>query len=337
MGDFATKGRERIRRRVSQLTSGELASARHLVPFFEFLRTNDIRAFLFGGTLRDFALHCRFKTPRDLDIVVDSEIDAVAEFIEKQQARLQSRLKTNLRKNRFGGLKVMLHGHQLDIWQLKDTWAFQQNLVLPPLFERLPQTTFLNLDAIVFELFPSGRRRGRQMFEHGFFSGIEYETLELNLVQNPYPELCVARAIILAHTTGFKIGPRLSNYVSEAMKKFEPDLLESIQEHHYGVVRRGARDFVSALDLISKNLSSNPERPVDILSAQFELHWAEENAVWSLPESSDRQIDPRSSPAPHNSSKVNGERQRRRVVQQLASWFLSIWKTLKEKRQVLRT
>jgi hypothetical protein len=263
---------QRIRRRVSQLTRGDFASARLLQPLFHFFRKSGIHAFLFGGTLRDFALNSRFRPPRDLDIVIDDGLDELATFIERQHSDSQSKgpLTTTIRRNRFGGLKVRLYGHTLDIWKMENTWAFKQNLVTPALFERLPNTTFLNLDAVVLELFPSGRR-GRRLYEHGFFDGVQKGTIEVNLHPNPYPQLCVVRAITLAYSTGFKIGPKLGEYVSQTTRHLEPKSLESIQQHHYGGVRRSSRELLTAVDIISKNLASLSADAIDISSVQFDL------------------------------------------------------------------
>jgi len=274
MDKVTQKARERIRRRVSQLTNGEFASARLLQPLFNFFRKNDIQAFLFGGTLRDFALNDRFTAPRDLDIVINDGLEDVAAFIAGQDSHNKTGgpLRSGIQRNRFGGLKVRLHGHVLDIWKIEDTWAFRRNLVDPPSFWRLPNTTFLNLDAIALELFPTASRRFRRLYEHNFFTGIEDKKLEVNLSENPFPQLCVVRAIFLTHSTGFSMGPKLSAYVSEAIKKVEPRSLELIQEYHYGTVRRSSRDLVEAVENIARNLSSSSGSAADAFVSEFDFN-----------------------------------------------------------------
>ena len=55
------------------------------------------------------------------------------------------------RKNRFGGMSLNFGGFPFDVWSLDDTWAFRNRKIDRINFSTLPQTTFLNIDAIAFK------------------------------------------------------------------------------------------------------------------------------------------------------------------------------------------
>jgi len=104
-------------------------------------------AFLFGGALRDLLVFGFL--PRDLDIVVrTSELDRFTdEFIHYL-----------VRRTRFGGMHFLVDGWHLDVWPLRETWAFRTGLVRPCNFLTLPRTTFLNVEAVAAELNPRPMR-----------------------------------------------------------------------------------------------------------------------------------------------------------------------------------
>ena len=61
----------------------------------------------------------------------------------------------------------------------------------------MPKTTFLNVEAVAVELNPRPTR-SRKLYESGFFEGVATETIEINLEENPFPDLCVARSLLTA-------------------------------------------------------------------------------------------------------------------------------------------
>ena len=93
-----------------------------------------------------------------------------------------------------------------------------------------------------------GRPRALFSGNDQFFEGILSRTIELNRADNPFPELTVVRALILATEIGFKIGPRLVSYIGDIGASMDEDLVERIQASHYGYTRMDSR---SLCDLIA--------------------------------------------------------------------------------------
>ncbi len=190
-----------------------------------------------------------------------------------------------VRRNRFGGLKVKLHGHSIDIWQMQHTWAFREGYVAPARFEYLPQTTFLNLDAVILELFPTENRRRRRFFEYGFLSGIERQTIEINLSTNPSPPLCVIRSIILANTTGFRIGPNLARYLHDVSNRMTIEEFEAIQQSHFGTIRRSIDELRAATVMIEKELVDGNSEQIALSNVQIDFDtWIDRNRLPSKPD-----------------------------------------------------
>lgn len=204
-----------------------------IVRTFREMREANMRAVLFGGTLRSLLLsrlrYQRLGRPRDLDIVVaGSNLDELRERFRAIIAR----------ETRFGGLTLERMNWHFDVWPLQRTWAFLRDGTEVPRFSALPFTTFFNLEAIAVEVWaPPGRPRRIYSGDDQFFNGIILRTLEINREDNPFPPLCVVRSLILAWSTGFSIGPRLARYLAHNGSTISDTELMDAQRKHYGEMR----------------------------------------------------------------------------------------------------
>ena len=198
------------------------------------LRQSKVPAVLFGGTLRSLLVSRISQEkpgrPRDIDIVVSGTT----------LAQLEERFGHILaRRTRFGGLRLQHGAWQFDVWPVGETWAFKQ---APGArlagFAALPTTTTFNVEAVAVEIWPyAGRRRALFSGDDQFFEGILTKTIELNCADNPFPKLTVVRGVILANELGFDIGPRLAGYIGDFGASMDKDVIERIQNSHYGHAR----------------------------------------------------------------------------------------------------
>jgi hypothetical protein len=168
-----------------------------------------------------------------------------------------------VRETRFGGLHLRRMDWSFDVWPLDQTWAFTTDSTLRPSLETLPHTTFLNLEAIAVEASPRAGH-ARQIFsaDDCFFDGIRTRTIELNREENPYPSLCVVRAINLAAVTGFAIGPRLARFLASHGPAISSDELHEIQQSHFGRVFHAASTIGRWLDAIHRHLEGSGNGPI---------------------------------------------------------------------------
>ncbi len=232
------------------------------------IRSKDIGAVFFGGTLRSLLLSRLRKRavgrPRDIDIVISGS----------SVERLRTYFSTFVsRETRFGGIQLMRDNWQFDMWPLDRTWAFRKQAKECPQFSDLPFTTFFNLEAIAVDVWAKpGRRRAVYSGNEQFFDGILNQTIELNFEQNPYPSLCVVRALALAYSTGFYIGPRLARYLVEEGSNLSESQVRKVQRKHYGLVRLDMPVVQNSIDHIAKQLAHNEESSVRMpVPRQLEL------------------------------------------------------------------
>ena len=153
-----------------------------------------------GGAARDLALG---RAARDLDIVVDARI-----------SRILPRLGgVALQRNRYGGL-LLQHpsGVGIDLWRVRDSWAFRQGLVDPGSdpFDAFPKTTFLNIDGLMW-LGHEGRFAGLANFE----MALRTRTIDIELESNPSPHAAAIRALDISRRYKLSPTPRLHRFIVE--------------------------------------------------------------------------------------------------------------------------
>jgi len=216
-------------------------------------------AYIVGGFLRDLMLYGTSASPRDIDIVFDGvPADKVEFFFWNHKER----------RNRFGGLRLKLGDCPFDMWSLEDTWAFRNKKVHQLEFSTFPQTTFLNIDAVAFRWKKDSED---EIFSNGFFEGILSRTLEINLEENPFPETCALRSLMVASALNFGIGPKLAAYISHYSKNASLKELQRIQKVHYGSIIWDGEDLRSCFNAIDAQLSQSRNSIVFLPGQQLKL------------------------------------------------------------------
>src|ERR1017187_9740162 len=218
--------------------------------------------YVVGGFLRDLMIYGTSAEPRDFDVVFEGVSADKVEYLFWN---------TPKRKNRFGGMRLEFGDCPFDVWSLKDTWAFRNRKVHQVNVSALRQTTFLNIDAIVFKL---GRNSEDEIFSNGFFEGISTRTLEINLEDNPFPETCIVRSLLMASKLKFAIGPRLASYISHYSKNASLTELQRIQKTHYGFVELDGADLRFCFDAIKSQLRCPKKTVVFLPQRQLKFEGA---------------------------------------------------------------
>ena len=222
-----------------------------ILEVLDRLRNSNVRAVLFGGTLRSLLVsrvfERRFGRPRDVDVVVSG---APLSDLEERFSELLNR------RTRFGGLQLRRGTWQFDVWPVSETWAFKQGHASPATFAQLPSTTTFNLEAIAVEAWP-GEGRSRTVFsgDDQFFEGILSRTIELNRSDSPFPDLTVVRALVMAAELRFRIGPRLAAYIREFAPSLTEASVDEIQSKHYGHNRIESRTLMELVAHVSRHES----------------------------------------------------------------------------------
>jgi len=242
-----------------------------IVDTLRDLRRMNVQAVLFGGTLRSLLVsrmfHGRPGRPRDVDIVVSGvPIGTLKQHFGKIIAR----------ETRFGGLHLQRGDWQFDVWPLAQTWAFMRDAVAVPTFASLPSTTFFNLEAIAVDVWaPAGRSRTLYSADDQFFEGILSRTIEVNREENPFPDLCVVRALVLCAEIDFGVGPRLAGYIARHGKDLMAPRLEELQRKHYGRCRIDGATLRNWIKLILDMHTAKVLQPIRLPLSQQLCLWPE--------------------------------------------------------------
>ena len=230
-------------------------------------------AVFFGGTLRSLLLSRLSKNepgrPRDIDIVMNgASLDDLRSSFEPFISR----------QTRFGGLQLKRVNWQFDVWPLKETFALKEGGVESPTFADLPSTTFFNVEAVAVEVWPKcGHPRRIFSNDDQFFRGIIERTIEINREQNPFPDLCVVRALVMAANLQWKVGPRLLSYLGKHGDTMSAVDFEAIQEKHYGKVQLRGSLFEKAMKEVHSAIQRGVTGAIELaLPGQLTL-WPEDD------------------------------------------------------------
>lgn len=175
--------------------------------------------YLFSGIIRNYFLKIYRK--RDIDIVLGREININEEFRG-----------FDVKRNSFGGYKIMLSSGPLDLWFLKDTWAFKssQTTLDLQLEKVIPDTAFFNFSSIIFSFNTS-----KFYYTDAFLQFLMTRTLDYVYETNPNYPLCVVNTFYYSDTYNLKIAKRLGKLVKRLFQDGNYNY-EETQIKHFGEV-----------------------------------------------------------------------------------------------------
>ena len=183
------------------------------------------RSYLFGGIVRDILKPNPFSPGvRDVDIVIDD-----ADF-DRFHFQLRPFV---VKRNRFGGLRLVIANVPVDAWPLRQTWAFRQGLIAPQSFRCLTATPFLNIDSIVADIsyfYTTVPILHAERFIHAFTE----KTLSIELPANPFPWLAAIKATRAMFKYNLSISWPLAVYLNRILEEAGEANFEKEQIRHYG-------------------------------------------------------------------------------------------------------
>lgn len=181
----------------------------------------------FGGSVREYNQN-KFKTiPRDFDIVIKKYYDNIN--IEDAFREIP------YKRNRFGGYKIKVDSLEFDIWELENTWAFKEKKIDCSERDyslRLKDTVFLNIDSIVYNLSTD------ELYDDEYEKAMKNRILDIVLLDNPFLELNILRAIIFKRQYDMTFSNQLLEVLEQYVRDNESTYLEKlykIQIQHYSI------------------------------------------------------------------------------------------------------
>jgi len=246
------------------------------IQTFQDLQSFNTRAVFFGGALRSMLLGRLYSNrpgrPRDLDIVVEG--------VETEE--LQRKFSQFIvRRTRFGGLQLRRMNWAIDIWPLHTTWAFSALNMPTRTFEDLPRTTTFNIESIAATVSCEGGSH-RTVFsgDDQFFDAIRTRTLDLNQAENPFPDLCVVRALSFAAKYDFKVARRLAEFLVRHGRSMNVAQYEYVQCQHYGRSLKSGETMLDWVRFLDESLESSDDASFKLpLTRQMKL-WPDQPEDW---------------------------------------------------------
>src|SRR5207244_4102457 len=89
-------------------------------------------------------------------------------------------------------------------------------------------------------------------------------TLEINNERNPFPHLCVARALVIASDLQWRVGPQLLEYLRTHSLNLSESEFQDVQRKHYGEIRLSGSVLSKVKEFLSnaKNFRGAVELPL---------------------------------------------------------------------------
>ena len=190
----------------------------------------------FGGVVRDI-LYGHEQQIRDIDLVLypksKSDMDRQGELLRKI---VESICGTSYSYNQFNGYKIKGKINAVDIWLLKDTWAFQKEL-LPMSLSNLLQSVYLNIDAYAWHY------NKKKFVSHCDTRNVRI--IDIVLEESDCEWLNLIRAVVFSSKYGISLSEMIIKKLCWMLKEWSSIETEvyAIEKRHYGKIAVTGKDI----------------------------------------------------------------------------------------------
>lgn len=220
MNTKVVKTQKLLKRRIDRffLSDCEGKSARVLVDTL----AKHSRAWIFGGMIRDIGLFGRKGFTSDIDIVVDSNREALLHLLSTIDVQ-------HLTYTKLGGIRFRYHAMEFDVWCLSDTWAFRENLIPLEDARSLFKTTLMTWDAILYDI------HNRQVIiPENYLDDLNDRRLELVFSQTPNEPGSLIKILRTIYNKRVEwLGPGLCTFLSQRLMQYDVETLCHYEMAHY--------------------------------------------------------------------------------------------------------
>lgn len=205
----------------------------------ELEKAGDI--YLIGGVLREYRDKKEIQNIRDIDIIIDvTDEERWQNILDQYQPK----------NNRFGGYKLICSGLMVDMWQLKETWAYKEGIITcdsTKYLQMLPDTVFLNIDAIVYDV------KNNIWYDKKYRDAMNNRVIDIVLEKNPEILLNIVRALVLKKQYKMNFSAKLTEIIKKEEMQYT-DFTEFLQELMNVQIERYKKEILSAYEM-KKELS----------------------------------------------------------------------------------
>lgn len=188
--------------------------------------------YIFSGVIRNFFLG--IDEARDLDFVVE-DVSKITRIINKYQ----------FRKNSFGGYKIVINDLNIDLWEVKDTWAFEyQNQINYQLYKAIPNTSFFNFSSIIYHF-----NKKKFIFNDDFLRFLRDKCLDISYSPNPNYELCLINTLYYSEKYELRVSSKLKKFIKDYYYQIDSNFPD-IQRKHFGKVLFSTEEIKNKIELV---------------------------------------------------------------------------------------
>ncbi|WP_054085435.1 hypothetical protein [Pseudomonas syringae group genomosp. 3] len=223
------------------------AFKKRVIRFFSSVRRASVTNFIsdlssagevlvFGGLLRDIALFGTRNFNSDIDLVVDCSSERLRSFFMS--------CKYAFNQNKFGGYRLEVGGWSVDVWPIRETWAFNHAGIAYRGHDSLLLTTITNWDAVVFSF-----KEKKIISGEYYLDSLRLGELDIVLSDNPNSASVLMRVIKAVCDKRAKIlMPRMLGYLKTELPKWTASQVLDAQEELLGRVYLSATEFYNFRD-----------------------------------------------------------------------------------------
>ncbi len=179
--------------------------------FYE-LFINKAKIYVVGGFIRDFLTS---RKSRDLDIMIDIDPIFLVDIIESSGVFFET--------NRHNGIKLKFKSFTVDMWCVKENWAFKRKLVKlseDDILHSIAKGCFYNYDALVYNVLTNNYNI---QYFNNFINYNQLDILQKRSIYkqlNPSKEANILRAFYLKKSFNCVFSTNTKNYLFKTIKDF---------------------------------------------------------------------------------------------------------------------
>ncbi len=171
--------------------------------------------YIFSGIIRNY--FTKQSGVRDLDVVLDSEIDLLNYFNNSK-----------IERNSFGGYRIYEKYLKIDLWCIKDTWAYKLQKAFDfNLNLNIPTTAFFNFSAIIYSI-----NKEQFIYTKHFLRFLKYRKIDVVYKSNYNYDLCIVNSLYYTNKYNYKLADNFVRYL-EYLYKSEKHDFKKVQLQHF--------------------------------------------------------------------------------------------------------
>lgn len=168
-------------------------SAKELIDYV----AQQVPIYVFSGLIRNFLLG--YLKNRDIDFVL----------LDTSRLKLPYSMLRDIyiKKNKFGGYKLLADDLTIDVWDIERTWGIQEEKIRANV-NSLIDTAFFNFSAIAYDY-----HKCKFVISDKFEKFYKTHVMEVVYERNPKKETCIVNALYYADKYEFIIGNSLRKWI----------------------------------------------------------------------------------------------------------------------------